>query len=435
MQASVYVEVGLIPDSPVQATGSFNLNDPVSGLLGTNTLGTSIVWTDISRDVNSFTVTRPASRQGQGPLWTWQGGTATIALDNSGGTYDVDNATGPFFGLLLPMVPVRVRATFANKGYGVYSGFADGWFPAEVTYAGDYAELTLSASDAFKVLAGRNLPTVTTEGTNADTGARIKDILLRAGWYTSAEKNKIDTGNSLLQGTTLGRDALSLMQQAADSEIGQLYIDGTGAVVFRARHALMADSRSNTVQAVFGDSPDTVHPAGTELAVSKINRTSDDTTIVNDVQATRDGGSSVQEVTDAASITKYLFPRTFSRSDLLLQTDGDALAWAQWVLYIGRNGENRFESITVNPLADEPNLWPQVLGRDVGDRIQVWHRPASVASPVVKDCFIAGIAHEWNSADSTWFTTWTLQDATKYGNFLTLNNSTLGALGSNALAY
>jgi hypothetical protein len=389
------------------------------------------------------------------------------------------------------------------------------------------------------VLAGITLPAVAIEGIAADTGARIRDILLRAGWYTSAERNVISTGNSQLQGTTLGADPLSLMQIAADSEIGQLYVNGSGAVVFRARRDLLTDARSNTVQAVFGDLPGTVQAAGTELAYAAVARASDDTTIANDVQATRLGGTP-QEVRDAASIAKYLFPRTYARSDLILQGDPDALNWAQWVLYVSKGGEDRFESLQIDPAADPANLWPQVLGREIGDRIQIWNRPAQTAfpyssanvtspasfqifltvpvapgthtvswtvtlsgttgaadannfgltlgsgptlaapsvnagapgvypqppvtfttavadtltvkswsatpttgavygaaipSPIVKDCFIAGIAHTWDSVASTWLTTFSLQDASKYGSFLTLDNPTLGKLDANALTF
>ncbi len=165
-----------------------------------------------------------------------------------------------------------------------------------------------------------------------------------------------------------------------------------------------------------------------------MTRASDDTTLASDIQATRLGGN-LQEVTDAAAIAKYLFPRTYARPDLILQGDPDVLNWAQWVLYVSKGGEDRFESLTVDPQADPAGLWPQVLGRETGDRIRVVHRPASVTVPVVKDCFIAGISHSWDSVSSAWLTTWTLRDASKYGSFLTLDNPVLGKLNQNALVY
>ena len=429
----IFIEAGFTPANPVQPALVIRLNSGTAGLLNTNILAVDNVWYDLTSDVISFAVNRPSTRQ-QGPLYNYQAGTATILLDNSAGTYDPDNAASPFAGLLAPMIPLRVRANFGSLAYPVYSGFTDGWFPADVTYSGDYAELTVSATDGFKVLAGINLPAVTITGVSADTGARVKDILTRAGWYTSAEKQLVDTGSSTLQGTTLGSDALSIMQLAIDSEIGQLYINGAGAVVFRARRALVNDTRSNTVQAVFGDIPGTVHSAGTELACSTVSRAIDDTLIANDIQATRTGGA-LQEVQDTASQARYLFPRTYSRTDLILQDDLTTLNWAQWVLYVGKTGESRINSITIDPHVDPFDLWPQVLGREIGDRIQIWERPAGVASPLTKDCFISGISHDWNTANATWRTTFTLQDATKYGSFLTLDNPTLGQIDHNAFVF
>jgi hypothetical protein len=516
------VEAGLLPDAPVPGGTTLVLDDPVLGLLGTGTLSAGIGWQDISAQVISFTVTRPSTRL-QGPLWNYQAGTISILLDNSAGQFDPDNLGGPYVvaGVtqLVPMVPVRLRAAFGPSAYFLYSGFADGWLPGDVTYEGGYAEITLPATDAFKVLAGITLATVAIEGVGAATGARVRDILSRAGWYSSADRLAIDAGDSVLQGTVLGADPLSLMQVAVDSEIGQLYCNGAGAVVFRHRRALLTDTRSNTVQAVFGDLPGTVQPAGTELAYAAVGRASDDTTIANDIQATRVGGT-LQEVKDAASIAKYLFPRTYARSDLILAADSDALNWANWVLYISKGGEDRFETLAVDPQADPENLWPQVLGREIGDRIQVWARPpglldgtpwslannfgtapsntftiptasvplltggdrfqvftsggalkeptifaitsigtdffgntavtfapaaqsvlavgdvvTQVGGEIVKDCFIAGITHTWDSPSSGWLTTWTLQDASKYGSFMTLDNITLGRLDHNALVY
>lgn len=431
----IIVEAGFATAAPVQPAGTLILDDPVNGKLNTGTLAGTVTWTDISAYVLGFTITRPATRQ-QGPLWSYQAGTASILLDNSAGIFDPDNGSSPYAGQLNAMVPVRVRANWGGITYYLFTGYADGWLPAPVTYSAGYAELTLPATDGQKVLNGITLPARTALGLGETTGARISRILGSAGWYTGTEGSVISPGSSTVQATTLGDTAWNLMQVTADSEIGQLYVDGQGRVTFRGRRDMLTDPASNTVQAVFGDLPGTAHPAGTELACAALSRASDDTTLGNDIQATISGGTgTLQEAQDAASIAMYLFPRTYARSDLILQDNPAALSWAQWVLYISKSGEDRFENLAVDPLADPANLWPQVLVRDVGDRIQGWARPAGVPSPVSRDCFIAGISHTFDAAASSWLTTWTLQDAAKYGSFLTLDNPVLGKLNSNALCF
>ena len=332
------------------------------------------------------------------------------------------------------MVPVRVRATWAGVTYPLFSGFADSWQPEDgKNYAGRYAEATVAATDGQKVLNGITLPATGAVGAGEDSGARVTRVLDAAGWYTGTLYRQVATGDSAVQATTLGDTAWNLMQAAADAEVGELFVNGAGQVVFRNRRAILTDARSNTPQAVFGDSIGTIQAGGTEQAYTVVTRARDDATLANDVQATRAGGA-LQQARDAASIARYLFPRSFSRADLILTDDATTLSWAQFVLHVADGTEDRFDAITIFPLRDPGNLWPLVLGREVGDRIQVWRRPPGVA-PVVKDCFIRGIAHAWSSSPLGWQTTWTLQDAGKYGSFLTLNNPTLGRLNYNALAF
>jgi len=175
-------------------------------------------------------------------------------------------------------------------------------------------------------------------------------------------------------------------------------------------------------------------PAGTELAYAAVSRASDDTTLANDIQITRAGGV-LQEVTQPGSIVTYLFPRTYTRTDVLLLSDSEANAYAQWVLYVSETTETRFEQLAVDPLADVTGLFPQVLGREIGDRIQVYNRPPGLAAPVVRDCFIRGIQHDIDCVNGTWLTTWTLQDAARYAGFLIMNDPVKGQLDSNLLGY
>lgn len=344
---------------------------------------------------------------------------------------------------LLPMVPIQVTATFSGTTYPLFYGYADGWFDTTPTGTGPYySEATLNATDGFKVLAGITLPTVGVAGAGEDTGARVARLLDAARW--PASQRDIATGDTTLQATTFGGDPLSLAQLATDSEAGQLYVSGDGNVTFRNRRALLTEARSTTPQAVFGDLPGTVQAAGTELFFADVTRADDDTTLANDVQATRVGGT-LQEATDQGSAAQFLFPRTYARSDLIQQDDPTALQWAQWVLYVSAGAENRFDAIDVDPTSDGNGdatypqaltqaAWAAALGREIGDRIQIWRRPPN-AGTVTKDCFITGITHTFDASASTWLTSWTLASAAKYGSFFTIGDPTLGQIGLNAIAW
>ena len=589
----VIVEGGFSAGVPVAAAGTFILDDPVNGVLDTSMLGVATVWSDLSAFARSGTVSRPASRQ-QGPLWSYQPGTASVVLKNGDGRFDPDNLSGPYVTggetQLNAMVPVRVHVVWDGIDYPLFSGFADSWGDDGVNYGGRYAQATVSATDGQKVLGGVTIASTdpSSFGAGETSGARVSRILDAAGWYTGTAFRQIGTGSSAVQATTFGDTAWNLMKAAADAEIGELYIDGSGAVVFRGRTAILTDDRSATPQQVFGDLigatgmgtadgtfesgigdwtisnatlaqsaawshsgtfsalmtstgtsspglgvnapfrvpvvpgqsyshfawlyapsgspsahlyinwydssgtyistssgdaaavpadtdgtlfevdgtapgnaatasygpsyvssgagvqvyaddvfiwPGAAYPAAApQLPYASASRVRDDTTLANDIQAQRTGGT-LQEVQDAASIAKYLFPRTYSSTSLILQDDPTTLNWAQWVLYVAKADDDRFDQLVINPLRDPVNLWPEVLGRQAGDRIQVWRSPPGVGVPVVKDCFIKGISHAWDVSANTWQTTWTLQDASKYGSFMTLDSPVLGQLDENALAF
>jgi hypothetical protein len=434
------IEAGFVTTSPVQPGGTFLLDDPSNGILGTNTLGADTTWSDITQWVRSGSVIRQASRQ-QGPLYDYQVAQATMIIKNGDGRFDPDNTSGPYTAAGVsqvgPMVPVRIRAIWNGITYPLFFGYADAWTDSGRNYAGNYAELTLTASDAQKVLAGISLPATAAAGAGELSGARVNRILNAAGWYTGTAYRLTGAGSSTVQAYTGGDSAWNLLKLTADTELGELWVNSAGQVVFRGRQQVLTDPGSSTVQLTLGDNPDVDYPGNpSEEPFTSAPPVLDDTTIANDIQVTRAGGS-LQQVQNAASISQYLFPRSYSRTDLILNSDAEALSWAQWVLYTSAYPENRLDSAVLTPLRDPADLWPSVLGRHMGDRIQLLRRPPGVSapSPITENCFIRGVSHDWNWAAGTWTTTWTLQDATQYGGFLVLDNPILGQLNSNALAF
>ena len=448
----IIVEAGFTPAGPGTGVTDLILGDAVNGLLGTGTLGTSTVWTTLNGYigdtpiVQSVTITRTSTRQ-QGPLTTYEAGTCTIVLANSDARFSPENLAGPYVvgGVtqIRPMIPVRVRASWGSFGYNLFYGYVRSWTPPTAQLGPDYDYVVAEATDAFCVLAGVTIPAAGITGAGELSGARVNRILAAAGWYATAQGlSDIDAGQSRVQGTTLGATALSLLQLTADSEIADLYIDPAGRVTFRDRHAPLVDPRSTAVQAVFGDTAGTVHPAGTELPYTEITRPDDDTTMANDIQATISGSSSMQEAKDTASIARFLFARTYERSDLILQADADALGWAQYVLAISKNDEARFDALTIQADAQPDDLFPQVLGRDLGDRIQVWRRPAqtsglpyssgSVTSPGTFQNILF-----LNVAPGTYTVSWTVTlagtlSAADANNFAIYNGTTFIASSLNA---
>lgn len=419
---TLIVEIGFTLGA---STGTYlHLDDATRGKLDTGTLAPDVAWQDVTAYVKSISLRRGSTRV-EGPVLRYEAGTCSIVLDNRDRRFDPANLAGPYVAAgvtqVAPMRAVRVRATWAGVTYNLWRGFADAW---QVAYAGPRAsDVTLSATDAFKILAAYDRPAVGAVGAGEDSGARVSRILDSASW--PAADRVIATGDSTLQATTLEGNVLGELQLVADSEIGELYVDGAGRVVFRNRLALLEEARSNTSQATFGDDS-----AGAELRYADVTVDYDEAQLVNLARIARAGGTE-QTAADAASQTAYLIHST-DRSDLLLQTDADAASYAAFLIFQGKDPELRFGTLTVNPLRSTADLFPQVLAREIGDRVTVRRRPPGGGSAIDRDVFVRGITHEVTRA--AWRTTWALQSATKFS-FLTLDHASLGVLDSNALAY
>ncbi|HEY9474896.1 MAG TPA: hypothetical protein VIS06_13715, partial [Mycobacteriales bacterium] len=443
--------MALFPALSIQAaftvgasTGTLlHLDDPTRGLLDTGTLGDGSqeepTWVELAdRAVEGQGSIVRGSQRVDSPIVQYDPGTLSIPLANHDRHLDPANLDGPYVDpgtgktRVTAMRAVRVRATWANVTYELFQGTADGW---DVTYQDPGQSVTaLTATDGMKVLAGNSRPAVAAVGDGEDTGARVNRILDAAGWNT--EDRLVDEGDTFVQPTTLDGEVLAQLQLVADSEIGELYVDGGGRVRFRARNALLTDTRSNTSQAIFGD-------AGDELPYKDLAISTDDATFFNQVRVTRAARETaegdppdvpVEQTADDTASQALFYAKTFVPSTApILRTDADTAAYAQWLLAVASEPELRFTELTFEPAVQPADLWPQALGREIGDRITIIRRPPGGGSPIEMDCFIRGITHEFGG--ESWVTKWVLQSAERYGGFLVLDDVLLGRLDGNRLAY
>lgn len=405
-----------------------HLDDPTRGLLGTGMLGSASadhpVWTDITPWLASGTINR-GSRRIDTPVIIYEPGTCSLILWDRDRRFDPTNLDGPHTAaggsLVTARRGVRVLAAWAGATYELFRGTADLWDIQHLDPG--YSQVTLTATDAFKLLAGVDRTGVAAAGAGETTGQRIHRVLDSAGWPVS--DRAVASGQSTVQATDLSGPALTELQAVAATEIGDLYIDGGGRAVFRGRHALLTEPRSASSQAVFGDGPG-------ELPYTSLPICNDDATFFNDVRVTRPGG--IEQVAADTASQAVFYVKTYRPStDPLLETDSDARNYADWLLRGATVPELRFESMTLTPAADPARLYPHALGRDLGDRITAIRRPPGGGAPIVRDVIIRGVEHQFAGGD--WRTQWTFQAADPSVVFLTLDHPASGRLDTCALAY
>lgn len=418
--ADLIVEVGF--SGPGTGT-ALHLDDEVRGLLDSATLADAALWTDVTAWVTAVSTRRGATRA-DGPILRYEAGAATVTLRNEDRRFDPTNLSGPYTAAgvtqVEPMRAVRIRATWDGVTYPVWQGYADEW---QVSYDGPTtSKVVLTCSDAFAVFASHDRGAVAAVGAGEDTGARIGRILDSIDWPD--EDRLMATGDSTVQATTLADNTLTELLLTADTELGELYMDSRGRVVFRNRLALLEDVRSASPQAVLGDDD------GTELPYADVTVSYDAQSIYNRVSIARAGGTA-QVVEDTASQSSYL-TRTYTRTDLLHEADSESLDYAGYLLHQASEPELRFASLTLLPSRDD-GLWAQALGREIGDRVTVVRRPPGGGDPIERDVIVRGISHEV-TAELRWQATFVFQSATRLS-FLVLDDPILGVLDENALAY
>lgn len=255
------------------------------------------------------------------------------------------------------------------------------------------------------------------------TGARIGTILDGVGWPSNARD--IDTGNSLLQeDNDADGNALSMIQRAVDSENGAFYIRADGKTRFRERQAIFQDAVYQTSNATFGDSTG-------ELHYENLNVEYDDDQLANVVSVTRNGGA--EQVSEDTDSQAQYFQRLLSRSGLIVANDNDAKSLSEYLLARYKRPFLVFTDLRLQPRDDPSNLWPQVLGRELEERLTIKRRPLGVGSAISQDALIQGIEHRFGPA--SWATTFWLSAADVDTAFLTLDDTLLGRLDVNILGY
>lgn len=113
----------------------------------------SPTWTDVTAYCRGFSTSR-----GVPDDWTYQAdGSASVTLSNRDRRFDPFNASGPYYGKLLPRRQIRIRATSGGTTYDVFRGFVAGW-PPQWTDAGYDSVVELSCFDALQLLGSSSLP-------------------------------------------------------------------------------------------------------------------------------------------------------------------------------------------------------------------------------------------------------------------------------------
>ena len=338
---------------------------------------------------------RVAIRRGRNRILNkFEAGSATVTLQDETGDWNPQNTNSPYYGKLLPLRKIRIWADYDDGGgttrYYLYSGYITSYDTNYRLGFETVSSVTLSCVDAFRLFT--NVAVTNVPGTSAGqlSGARV-DALLDLASYPSSQR-LIDAGDSTMQadpGTS--RNLLTAIQTVEQSEFGGFFIDPEGNATFLSRTTI--SEKADETPLLFDDN-------GTNIAYQSVDFAYDDTQIYNDVTVQILNGVA-QNVQSTTSIETY-FIHSGSRTELLMQTDAEALDQASMILHAKKDAVFRIDSIGLN-LMDAAATDRIVAGleSDLFTLINVTKTDPG-ASSITLELFVQGIQHD--ITPTTWAT-------------------------------
>ena len=305
-----------------------------TGILDTNILADSTaVIVDVSDQISSIQIKRGRNAQAD----QFQTGTLSLRIVDQAGDFNPLNTSGPYYGLLNPMVKIQINAVSLGVTYPLYSGFITSFTTTSPSKALDDVVYTMiDAVDAFRLAQMAQITTVAGSSSGDLSGTRINQILDQIAW--PASMRDVDAGQTTVQANSnAAATALASMQKIELAEYGALYVDASGSFVFQDR-AVTAGSVAGAAT-VFADD-------GTGIPYFNAVWRLDDTLIYNSANITRTGGTA-QVATNAASIAKY-FEHSYNQTNMMMETDAVALDYA--LAYVASRAETsiRCDAITLD---------------------------------------------------------------------------------------
>jgi len=362
------VEVGFdLTDSPIAPF--FRLDDDEAGRLDNTEfrLGGTIFF-DVTDRVRNINV-----RRGRPNEFAFNPtAQANIEFNNHDRAFDPLYADSPFAGNIVPRREVRI----SSNDERVFTGWIDDW---DLSYTPDGdSTVTAIALDAFYILSGQTLSQFTPPVET--TSERINRILDRPGVNWAESLREIEASEQTLGAyeTSAETNALNYLQQVANAEPGNIFINKVGEVEFNNRQfepdgnnlvTLGEDGIGfDNLRVVFG-----AENLYNEIVVSRLN-----------------GGTAI--ASDTASQGEYGV-RTLDVTNLLVETDQQLVEIA--LEYADRFSvpEYRFESLEVDLHKLDLTEQNSLLELELGSVMQVKFTPNGIPPAIEKFVEIINIQH------------------------------------------
>lgn len=364
-------------NGPAFVSTAFTIGDATKGVLGTGQLADFDANVDITPDLLKVSIRRGRNRL----LNQFQAGTATVEVRDENGNWNPSNTNSIYYPNLIPLRKIQIYADYLGVRYILFTGYITSYDLQFVRGVESTDKVVLQCVDAFRLFNNYQITTVPAANAGDLSGTRVNDILNLTDW--PSQLRDIDPGQSTLQddpGTARG--FLQAIQTVEQSEFGAFFMDAEGRATFYDRDTV--SKYADSIPVNFSDD-------GSALPYSQIDLAFDDALVVNDVTVTRLNGTP-QNVFDQDSIDKY-YVHAGIRSDILVQTDTEALNQAKMILDARKETQVRVDSMTLNLMEDDQALVIAGLDLEIFDLVNVT-KTMSGNTSITRELFVQGLHHD-----------------------------------------
>jgi hypothetical protein len=171
---------------------------------------------------------------------SFDAGSASVSIIDRNAIFSPDNVLSPLYvagvNYVKPLRQFRITATFNSVEYDLFNGYTNS-YDYEYEQGIQAGRVTISASDAFRLLNLATINSITSASLSEPSGTRIGKLLTQIGVPNGLQS--IEEGDSVVGPDPTGaRSALEAIQQLESTELGAFFIRGDGVFAFKARHTV-----------------------------------------------------------------------------------------------------------------------------------------------------------------------------------------------------
>jgi hypothetical protein len=311
----------------------------------------------------------------------------------------------------------RRQLRISSSGEPVFFGFIDDF---DINYApSGESSATIAASDGFSTLNKAEIEDYSP--VLELPGERIRDVLSLPEVNWPESRRLIEDGVfDLLDNSVLNTNALEYIQLVASSELGTLFIDKVGNLIYKGRGytpTLLPFTITNNL-----DAP------GDIVGFNSINVIYGSEYLYNKILISNADIIPEEALAESASSQLFYGVLTYSSSGLLTVEPTDLQTLADDLLAKYEQPQYRFESVTILLDDLEAEIQQELLSAEIGDFVNIRFTPSDIPPEIGQVCRILGINHAWDL--NTKSITLSLETVGPITDYFTLSNELLGRLSA-----